>query len=402
VTILFWIIIAVLVLVAIALLALPLLKNTPLERVDAAQRNVAILRQQLAELQQQLDEGVLSAAQYDAQYQELLLDLNDELDADTIASPATGNGRWMIPVVAVFVPLLSLVLYVQLADPQALEKAEAQQQTEKNMADVRGMIPQIIERLKQRPDDVQGWVMLGKSYSFIQDYPQAAQVFAKLDQIAPDQPEILLLYAEALAMSRNGQLAGEPSELAFKAVQLAPDNKDALWMTAIAKLEAEEQPQALAYLQKLKSLLPADAEALPQIQQMIAQISATATAASGQTLPADAVSIKVKVSVDSAVRNKTRPEQILFVYAQAVEGPKMPLVITRKRVAHLPVSVELNDSMAIQPNLHLASYKKLRIVARISKTGDATSQKGDLIGAAVIDLPVNDQPIGILINQEVQ
>lgn len=396
---LFWLIIAALLLAAILLLVLPLLKNTALGRADAAQRNVAIVRQQLAELRRQLDEGALTQTQHDDQYQELMQDLGDELEADGEPAPAGGSGRWVIPLVVLFVPLCSLGLYFHLADPQALEKAQTQQQNDKNMAEVRTAIPQIIARLKQQPDDLQGWLMLGKSYSFIHDYPQAAQVFAKLNQLAPDQPAFMLAYAEALAMSRNGQLAGEPAELAYKAVRLAPDDKDALWMAAIASLEAEEQSQAQAYLQKLQALLPADSDALPKIRQMIAEL---AQPAAEPSQAADAAKITVQVAVDPAIAGRVRPEQIVFIYAQAVDGPKMPLAIARKRVADLPLSLELNDSMAMQPNLHLADFKQLRIVARISATGDASTRSGDFIGEKIVDMPVGEQPVSLLINQEVK
>ena len=394
----FWLIIFALLLLAIGLVVFPLLKNAALSKVDAAQRNALIVRQQVAELQQQLDDGRLTQTQFDDQYRELMLDLNDELEADTQDYRVAGSGRWVIALVVLFVPLFSLALYFQLADPQALEKTQSQQQAVQNMAEVRQLIPQIIERLKQRPDDLQGWVMLGKSYNMIEDYPQAAQVFAKLNQIAPNQPEFILLYAEALAMTRNGQLEGEPAELAFKAVQLDPDNKDALWMAAIAKVEAEDRPQALVYLQKLVSLLPADAVALPQIQQMIAELSPTAAQADS----GEEVSFTVQVEVDSLVRRKIRPEEMLFVYAQTVDGPKMPIAINRKRVARFPTSVELNDSMAMQPNRHMAGFKQLRIVARVSKTGNASSQAGDLTGATVIDLPSKSSSVKVLINQEVK
>jgi cytochrome c-type biogenesis protein CcmH len=397
----FWLIIAVLLLVAIALIVLPLLKNAALGNTDAALRNARIVKQQLAELQQQLNDGVLTQSQFDGQYQEMMLDLNDELDADTRIKTPGGSGKWIIPVVVLFVPLFSLALYLQLADPEALAKTQSRQLAEQNIGEVRLLIPQIIERLKQQPEDLQGWVMLGKSYHFIEDYQQASQVFAKLNQLAPNRPEFMLLYAESLAMTRNGELAGEPAELAFKAVQLAPDNKDALWMAAIAKVEAGQRPEALAYLQKLLTLLPDDAVALPQIQQMMAELSPeTAMAAPAS---AEAVSFSVQVNVDSAVRHKIRPEEMLFVYAQTVDGPKMPIAANRKRVTRFPVSLELNDGMAMQPNRHMADFKHLRIVARISKTGNASSQPGDLIGVTLLDLPHNpQQPVSVLINEEVK
>ena len=91
-----------------------------------------------------------------------------------------------------------------------------------------------------------------------------------------------------------------------------------------------------------------------------------------------------------------------MIYAQALNGPKMPLAIVRKQVADLPLQVELNDSMAMQPNLHLADFQQLKIIARISKTGNASTQSGDFIGAAELSLPGGDQPVSLLINEEIK
>jgi cytochrome c-type biogenesis protein CcmH len=285
-----------------------------------------------------------------------------------------------------FVPALSVPLYLNLGDTLALEKAQLQQ----NATEIHDKIPSLIAHLQQNPSDLQGWLMLGKSYVFLQDYPKASQVFAKLYQLQPDNLEVILNYADNLAMSRDGQLAGEPAALIEKALTISPDNNEALWLAGMAKMEVGDFQQALSYWQKLASQLPADAEGLSQVQAMIAE--ATAQANTPKT------EIAVKVALDSTL--KAQANQTLFVYAQAVTGPKMPLAIVRKQVSDLPLSIKLNDSMAMQPNLHLADFKQLKIIARISKTGDASTQKGDLIGSTEISLPIS-QPVSILINQAV-
>lgn len=396
----FWLIVAGLLLLAVALLVLPLLGSAALPADDAATRNLGIAREQLGELRRLRDDGQLTPAQFEAQYRELLLDLGDELDADAggAARPA-GRGRWMIPVLVLCVPLFSLGVYFQLSDPDVLAKAEAQQQADASLDTVRQAIPQIIARLKQRPDDVEGWLMLGKSYSFVQDYRQAAQVYAKLDQLSPDQPVFLLLHAEALAMVHNGMLAGDAAQLVFKAVKLDPGNRDGLWMAAIASLEAENQAQALAYLRQLEALLPADAEAMTKIRQMIAELAGEVQA---QPAAVPAVSIPLRVALDPAIARRTAADATLFVYAQAVDGPKMPLAIVRKQVADLPLNVTLDDSMAMTAGKRLGDYRQLRLVARISASGQAMARPGDFIGEKIVDLPVGAQPVNVTINQEVK
>ena len=384
--ILFWLIIAALVLLALGLLIVPILRQKPALSVSHSQDNIAIARQRLAELKQQLVDAEISQLQYDQYYLELQQSLNDDLSSATETPASQSKGRWVVWLLLLFVPALSVPLYLNLGDTLALEKAQLQQ----NATEIHDKIPSLIAHLQQNPSDLQGWLMLGKSYVFLQDYPKASQVFAKLYQLQPDNLEVILNYADNLAMSRDGQLTGEPALLIEKALVLAPDNNEALWLAGMAKMEVGDYQQALSYWQKLASQLPADAEGLSQVQAMIAE--ATAQANTPKT------EIAVKVALDSML--KAQANQTLFVYAQAVTGPKMPLAIVRKQVGDLPLTINLNDSMAMQPNLHLADFKQLKIIARISKTGDASTQKGDLIGSTEISLPIS-QPVSILINQAV-
>lgn len=397
----FWLIIAGLSLVAVLLVALPLLKKSPLTDADGEQRNLKIARQRLAELKQQLQDGNLSEEQFDEQYLELQQSLNDDLDADIKPKRQAGSGRWAIPVLVVSVPVLSLFLYFLLGDANALKKVEQQQAAQQTAAEVQAMIPSLVARLKQTPDDAQGWMMLGRSYVYLQQYQNAADVFAELNRRQPGNIEVLLNYANSLAMSRNGQLAGEPAALIYKALQIAPDNNDALWLAGLAKVEEGDAAQALGYWRKLAGLLPADSDALQQVQQMIAEVSAQQV---GKPAAVATTKISAHVELDPAIEAKVQAQQTVFIYAQALNGPKMPLAIVRKQVAELPLDVELNDTMAMQPNMRLADFKQLRIVARVSKTGNASTQAGDFIGSAEIDLPANDQPepVKITINQEVK
>ena len=384
--ILFWLIIAALVLLALGLLILPIWRQKTELSVSHSQDNIAIARQRLAELKQQLVDAEISQSQYDQYYLELQQSLNDDLSSASDMPAQQGKGRWVIWLLLLLVPAVSVPLYLNLGDTLALEKAQLQQ----NATEIHDKIPGLIAHLQQNPSDLQGWLMLGKSYVFLQDYPKAAQVFAKLYQLQPENLEVILNYADNLAMSRDGQLAGEPAALIEKALTLEPNNNEALWLAGMAKMELGDYQQALNYWQKLANQLPADAEGLGQVQAMIAE--ATAQANTPKT------EIAVKVTLDATL--KAEANQTLFVYAQAVTGPKMPLAIVRKQVSDLPLSINLNDSMAMQPNLHLADFKQLKIIARISKTGDASTQKGDLIGSTEISLPIS-QPVSITINQSV-
>jgi len=168
----------------------------------------------------------------------------------------------------------------------------------------------------------------------------------------------------------------------------------------MAKAEAGNAAQATVYWQKLANSLPADSPALPQVRQMLAELNAPQAAVA--TTSASSLNIHVAVTVDASIKASIKPDQVLFIYAQALNGPKMPLAIVRKQAAELPLAVDLNDSMAMQPGLHLADFKQLKIIARISKTGNASTQSGDFIGTTELGLPYNEQPVSVTINQEVK
>lgn len=396
---LFWIIVAGLVLLALALIVPALLRKPTLQDDDHSQRNIKIARQRLAELKQQLQDGILDQVQFDEQYTELQLMLNDDLEASQVNQPSSRGGHWVIPVLVLLIPGISLLLYLGLGDIHALNKAELQQTEAKTAANVSDMIAKLQQRLKQKPDDIEGWVMLGRSYTYLQQHQNAADVFAQLNRLKPDDAEIMLQYANSLAMARDGSMKGEPALLIAKVIQKAPDNGNALWLAGIAKAEEGDFAQAKHYWQKLIALLPPDSEALPQVQQMLTALDSQQTSNSVAT---PSVEIAVEVDIAPALKAKMKPEHTVFIYAQAVNGPKMPLAIVRKTLADLPVKVTLNDQNTMQGGSRLGDHRQLKIVARVSQSGQAISQPGDLIGGVELSGPFTGQVASVLINQEVK
>lgn len=396
---LFWIIVAGLVLLALALIVPPLLRKTPLPDDDHRQRNIKIARQRLAELRQQLQDGVLDQVQFDEQYAELQLMLNDDLQASEAGKAPERQGRWIIPILLVLLPMLSLLLYVSLGDINALSKVELQQTQVKAAENMAGMMDKLRQRLQQQPDDVEGWIMLGRSYGFLQQYQDAADAFARADKLKPDDVEIMLQYANNLAMASGGSMKGEPEQLIARVIEKAPDNANALWLAGMAMAEAGDFAKAKQYWQKLLQLLPPDAEGLSQVQQMLAAVDQELEK---QRSAGPAIEIKVKVTIDPALKANLQPQDAVFIYAQAVNGPKMPLAIVRKQGSDLPTEVVLNDQMAMQGGSRLGEQQQLRIVARVSKSGQAMTQPGDLLGSVELAQPFAGATANVLINQEVK
>ncbi|MDD4906323.1 MAG: c-type cytochrome biogenesis protein CcmI, partial [Methylobacter tundripaludum] len=362
---------------------------------DQDQRNIAIARQRLAELKEQLQAGALTQALYDEQLVELEQALSDDLDIDSHVNEAPSQGRWIALVLVLAIPFVAGSLYWTLGNYQSLtqeNQTAAANQAVPELEKMKSMVAGLAERLKEQPDDAMGWTMLGRSYKYLQQYPQAVDAFEHAYKLIGEQPEIMLLYADALAFSNNEQLAGKPSELVFKALAMEPNNVTGLWLGGMAKAQAGDFAAAMDLWTKLEAQLPQGSEAQREIQVLLAKLATQmpegATQAEAKpvqpvaTLPSSSAvaSIDVQVSLAPELQKSANPGDTVFIYAQALSGPKMPLAIVRKQVSELPLTVNLTDAMAMMPTMKLSNFEQVKLLARISKSGDAMQQPGDLIG----------------------
>ena len=387
---LFLLIVSVLILIAFLLILPPLWRKQTVQAANLDQRNILIAQHRLAELKENRLSGGLSQAQYDEQLADLEQALSDDLDIKSRVSSTQSEGRWVVYVLALGVPLLAGALYFSLGNYQAISHSAemAVDPDTLKMAEINKMVDGLAEKLKNNPDDAQGWLMLGRSYKFQQQYPKAVDAFANAYRLLGDQAEVMLLYADAIAYASDKNLAGKPTELVFKALALEPDNMNALWLGGMAKAQQGDPATAIKLWKKLVALLPPGSDSQQEIQGLLAKIeseSPQAVAKPESTQPANvsSVTIDVQVSLAPELQKSASPGDTVFIYAQALSGPKMPLAIVRKQVSDLPLTVSLNDTMAMMPNMKLSNFDNVKLLARISKSGNAISQPGDLIG--VID-----------------
>jgi len=387
---LFLLIASVLILSAFLLILPPLWRKQAIQDTDLDQRNILIAQHRLAELKENRRSGGISQAQYEEQLADLEQALSDDLDIKSHVSSTQSQGRWVVYVLALGVPLLAGALYFSLGNYQAISHSAemAVDPDTLKMAEINKMVDGLAEKLKNNPDDAQGWLMLGRSYKFQQQYPKAVDAFANAYRLLGDQAEVMLLYADAIAYASDKNLAGKPTELVFKALALEPDNMNALWLGGMAKAQQGDPATAIKLWKKLVALLPPGSDSQQEIQGLLAKIeseSPQAVAKPESTQPANvsSVTIDVQVSLAPELQKSASPGDTVFIYAQALSGPKMPLAIVRKQVSDLPLTVSLNDTMAMMPNMKLSNFQNVKLLARISKSGNAISQPGDLIG--VID-----------------
>jgi cytochrome c-type biogenesis protein CcmH len=399
---LFWIICALLLIVAVLFVALPLWRASANSNdVLREAANLEILRDQSVELENDLRNGLLTQDAYEQGKRELQARLVDEVQQKGASSALTHNpARKLAIVLAILLPLFAIPLYLTLGKPQALQPQEepalaAGFGTLRSEAAIQEMEKKM-ERLPENPD---GWLLLARSYVELERYADAVRCYANLVKLVPGEAQLWADYADAKAMTNNQSLLGEPTKFLDKAVALDGNNASARALSGSAAMERGDYAAAVLHWQKLLELLPPDYPGTDMIQQglaqareflamqpggkqKLAQLEAARKANAPQQQSADpALAISGKVTLNPALAGKVSPDDTVFILARAAEGQKMPLAVLRKQVKDLPLQFTLDDSMAMQPQLKLSGFDHVVIVARISKSGSPMSQPGDLEGS---------------------
>ncbi len=403
---LFWSLAAVMIMIAL-LFILPALFRTGkpgAAGIDRDTLNIEVIRSQISELDADLQTGRLSKDQYAAARRDLEQELlNDLTGNDSGNSGKTRSGQWAAVILIIGIPLLAAGLYDQLGSrqiipllaqmqanppPRATAGAEGQLSVEE-------MVNKLAERMRSQPDDMKGWVMLARSYVVLKRYDAAVDAYRNILRLGGNSPELLADYADALAMSAGGRFTPEAGELLTRALAAEPENVKALWLAGHWKNQSGDYTAAIEYWQHAASLLPADGEDAAVIGQQIArareqlglppladtQPAATAVQApAGKPAAAAATAIQVSVSLDPQLASQVKPDDTVFVFARAAQGPRMPLAIVRKQARDLPLSVSLDDSLAMSPAMVLSKFSQVSVGARISRSGNAMPQSGDLQG----------------------
>jgi cytochrome c-type biogenesis protein CcmH len=386
--------VATMTLLAIACVTLPLLRRrSEGGAVGVSESNLAVLRDQLDELNTDLANGTISARQFEAASAELERRVLDETSKSTKAE-VRPVGRLTVVVLAIAIPLATLSLYLVVGSPQGLRDEVVAAPQQVTPEDIEAMVAKLAARLEKNPDDSRGWMMLARSYYVMQRMPEAVAAYAKAVEMTKDNADLYADYADALAMSQGRNIQGKPLELVNQALKLDPAHPKALAMAGTEAFYRKDYPGAIAFWEKLLPLLPPESEMAKSIEGGIAeardlgkntpaQRSAAPLASSptgGKSAPG--ASVSGRISVSQAVASKAGPQDTVFVVARAQNGPRIPLAVLRRRVADLPFEFTLDDSLAMSPELKLSGFSEVVVTARISKSGPATPQRGDLQGAS--------------------
>jgi cytochrome c-type biogenesis protein CcmH len=283
--------------------------------------------------------------------------------------------RW---VAAVAIPLLALGVYFSVGSPRMIERQAEHMVTAQQ---IEAMVARLAAKLRESPDDIDGWRLLGRSYAALGRFGESADAYAKAAVLAPRDAQLLADFADALAMARGQSLQGEPEKLLLRALEIEPTNLKALALAGTAQYERKDFKGAANTWRRMLPLVPPDSEDARAIQSNVDEALALAGVARTPAAKGGGA-LRGEVRLAGKLKNQTSPDDTVFIFARAAEGPPMPLAVLRKRVRDLPVTFALDDSMAMAPQARLSGFARVVVSARVSKSGLAAPQPGDLQGAS--------------------
>jgi cytochrome c-type biogenesis protein CcmH len=424
---LFWIISAGLIVLAMAFVGLPLLRTEVSKSITSDELNLAIIKQQLAELDSDLESGILDKERYEAARKDLEKELLRDVSSE-IKTPESKASSPIMAATALLIPIAAITIYQLLGSPQIITllaqqpthsatQQTAAHQTGKgmeNMPPMEELVKKLAEKLEQNPDNLQGWIMLGRSYIALNNYEAAINAYQRAMKIDEQNVGLLLAYAEAIAATNGNNFTGQAAPMVEKAYKLEPNNPNALWLSGILAYQSSQFKTAIERWKSLQGQLnPQSTElesinkaiddarqqlGLPPEEAPLPSIVKTNKPATKPLSGAASKSLQVEIALSPELQAKAKPDDLLFIYAKAVSGPPMPLAAVRKKVSDLPLSIRLDDSMAMMPQMKLSGFDKVTVGARVSLSGSPTAQSGDLEGEIKPVSPGQSETVKVMIN----
>jgi len=381
----FWIIAASLIAVALLFLIIPILRRpADDEATDREQQNISIAREKKSQLESQLDQGELNQADYDSALQDLQTSLALDLEREE-QNAHQQPGKWAVWLVVVAIPVLSVGLYLKLGEYRVVENpalAEARPAAENNTSNmsIESMLERVKQRLRDNPEDAEGWFILGRTMLSMQQIDQAVTAFQRTYDLVGDEPGVMFTLADALALQNDGSMAGEPENLVARGLEIAPNDPTGLWLSGLAAEQHKDYKTAHARWARMLPLIAGDAGSSAEVRRLLGILEkrdpSIEPVASSLQSEASA-SINVRIDLDAKLKSQVESSDAVFVYARAMQGPPMPLAVKKLTVGDLPSSVSLSDSDAMMPTMKLSSFDQVVVGARVSKSGNPVAQAGD-------------------------
>ncbi len=414
----FWVLTVLMLLIAITILVIPIIKVRNSGSLAYKDSNLKINDEKINELDLDLKEGRIDQAFYTLAREELDRELLIDIPAEnqqTAALHYADKARRhpvMALMIAAFIPMLSMLIYLQIGMHAASDESfVAAQQPGQKEPSVEEMVSKLEANIEKNGGTAQQWTMLGRAHKFLGRYELAAKAFNVALETDTENAQLMLEGAEMMALNNNRVFTPDARELVLKAYALEPNNTNVLWFAGVAEYQRGDYRQAIDHLMKMLPMTSNDDEVAKSVINIIA-VSREKLIAAGNEMPeleallgikakpmmtAAAViedkasvvvtgtSLTVKVDISAEARDKFNAGDLVFIYAKAKQGPRMPLAAQRMTLADLPVTVILDDSMAMVDGMNLSAFSQLEVSARVTKSGSAIAQSGDYLGRVYVE-----------------
>ncbi|HEK1767033.1 c-type cytochrome biogenesis protein CcmI [Pseudomonas parafulva] len=381
----FWLSAGLLLLAALAFLLIPILRGRRQQQAeeDRTALNVALYQERVAELTVQQEAGVLDAGQLAKGRDEAARELLS--DTEGSEAPRQGHlGKTLPLVAAVLVPVMALGLYLHFGAADKVELTREFADAPKTMQE---MTTRLERAVQAQPDSAEGLYFLGRAYMADQRPADAAKAFERAVALAGREPELLGQWAQAQYFAADKQWSAQLQSLTDEALKADPNEVTSLGLRGIAAFEGERYQEAIDYWQRLLAQLPEGDASRAALQGGIDRAADKLKADGGK--PVQAASLTVRVELAAALKDKVKPDDTVFIFARASNGPPMPLAAKRVTVAQLPIEVQLSDADAMMPQMKLSDFAEVQLVARVSRAGQPT--QGEWIGQSA-PLATRGQP----------
>jgi cytochrome c-type biogenesis protein CcmH len=368
--------------------------------------NTAVYRDQLRELEADLRAGTLAPDHHDKARAEIEARLAADLGRDEVAPESRPGSRAAALAFGLAVPICALAVYLTVGNPGALAPQADSGAGPHGMTaqQFETLVERLATRMKDNPEDAEGWMMLGRSYAVMGRFPESSDAYAKAVARVPDDAQLLADYADSLAMAQGRTLEGEPEKLVKRALAVDPDNVKALVLAGTAAFNRNDRATAIRHWERALGVLPGESEMAQRVRASLAEARGSGQIAQAEKPPkarGGGARVSGVVRLDPKLAGKIAPDDTVFIFARAAEGPRVPLAILRRQGRDLPIQFTLDDSMAMAPQMKLSAFPRVVIGARVSKSANAIASPGDLQGLSQT-VQVGATNVAVTIDSEVR
>jgi len=387
--------------VAVVFLWFLLRERKPMTQASQANANAKVYRDQILDLDREHDSGHISDEEWQQSRDELSLRLLEDTSAvDDPAAKTEKPAIWTAVVLAVALPLGSMGMYMWVGQPEALNPLALKTPDQVDPKDLTKMAQTLAEKLQDKPDNLQGWVMLGRTYRTLENFDAALRAYDSALKLSDDD-DLKLERIEVIAMQRQGQFEGEPWNVIREVLQRDPQHFGALLTAGSASYAEGKFADALKYWEQARKPLDANNPDLAGLESAISTVRERLGMPPAKAAPAATSGLNVtgQVSLSASLKSKASPNDVVFIYATPANGDRMPLAIFKTTVSQLPFNFTLDDSTAMAPDRKLSAAGEVMVKVRVTKSGNAMPQSGDLsgslgpvkVGAKGLKLEIKDQ-----------